>query len=78
MLAKLDALRKSKKELATELQQYERSDPKQLIKMQDDMKMAKDAVNRWTDNLSLVLQWIQDNKPGITQEELAKQFPVFK
>ena len=42
------------------------------------MKVAKDAVNRWTDNLYLLLQWIQDNKNGVTQEDLAKQFPVFK
>ena len=59
-------------ELSAELKNYERSDPKQLVQMQDDMKLAKDSTNRWTDNLFLVLQWIQDNKPGMTQEDLAK------
>ena len=58
MIEKLAALQKQKAELAGELKNYERSDPKQLEKMKDDMKVAKEAVNRWTDNLSLVLQWI--------------------
>ena len=58
MLAKLEELKKTKASLASELANYQRSDPKQLLKMQDDMKVAKDAVNRWTDNLYLVLQWI--------------------
>ena len=62
MTSELEKLRKTKKDLVTELQQYERSDPKQLIKMQDDMKVSKDAVNRWTDNLSLVMEWLQDKK----------------
>ena len=55
LLKKLDQLRKQKLELSNELKNYERSDPKQLLKMQDDMKLAKDSVNRWTDNLFLVL-----------------------
>ena len=71
MTSELEKLRKTKKDLVIELQQYERSDPKQLIKMQDDMKVSKDAVNRWTDNLSLVMEWLQDKK-GISQEDLAK------
>ena len=78
MIDELAELRKKKTQLAGELKNYERSDPKQLLKMQDDMKIAKDAVNRWTDNLSLVLEWIQETKPGISQEDIAKQFPVFK
>jgi hypothetical protein len=66
MKVELDALKKKKLLLSAELKNYERSDPAQLIKMNDDMKMAKDAVNRWTDNLNLVMQWIQDVKPGIS------------
>ena len=58
MKVELDALKKKKLTLSLELKNYERSDPAQLIKMNDDMKMAKDAVNRWTDNLNLVMQWI--------------------
>ena len=44
--------------LEQEKKNYERSDPKILIKMEEDMKIAKDAVNRWTDNLYVILQWI--------------------
>ncbi len=28
------------------------------------MKIARDSVNRWTDNLYLVLEWVKENKPG--------------
>jgi len=41
-----------------ELKQFERSDPKILTKISDDTKISKDAINRWTDNLYLILQWI--------------------
>ena len=46
--------------------------------MEDDSKVAKDAANRWTDNLYVIMQWIQQSKPGFTQKELEKNFPVYK
>jgi len=45
---------KEKSILETELKNYERSDPKIVQKMEDDSKVAKDAANRWTDNLYLI------------------------
>jgi predicted nucleic acid-binding Zn-ribbon protein len=72
MIEKLSTFRAKRQELTKEMKNYERSDPKQLERMQGEMKIAKEAVNRWTDNLFLVLQWIQDNKPGVSKEELAK------
>ena len=45
---------KEKASLETELKNYERSDPKIVQKMEDDSKIAKDATNRWTDNLYLI------------------------
>lgn len=46
--------------------------------MEEDTRVAKDAVNRWTDNLYVIQQWIQNNKPGFTQKELEHNFPVYK
>jgi len=46
--------------------------------MEENSKIAKDACNRWTDNLYLIMQWIQASKPGLTQKELEKSFPIYK
>ena len=53
--AELAKLQKEKATLDAEHKNYERSDPKILSKMEDDSKVAKDAANRWTDNLFLIL-----------------------
>ena len=74
----LSKLVKEKSILETELKNYERSDPKIVQKMEDDSKVAKDAANRWTDNLYLIQQWIQQIKPGFTSKELEKNFPIYK
>ena len=58
MIAELAELEKKKVELDTQLKQFERSDPKILLKISQDTKISKDAINRWTDNLFLILQWI--------------------
>lgn len=58
MIEELDAARKKKAELEVQLKQFERSDPKILLKIADDTKISKDSINRWTDNLFLILQWI--------------------
>ena len=58
MVAELEKLEKKKAELGTKLKQFERSDPKILLKISQDTKISKDAINRWTDNLFLILQWI--------------------
>ena len=52
------ALEAKKVEITTKLKQFERSDPKILLKLSQDTKIAKDAINRWTDNLFLICQWI--------------------
>ena len=58
MIAEVAELEKKKVELDTQLKQFERSDPKILLKISQDTKISKDAINRWTDNLFLILQWI--------------------
>ena len=78
MIEQLEEARKKKADLETELKQFERSDPKILLKIADDSKISKDSINRWTDNLFLILQWIQSSKPGFTQKELEQSFPIYK
>ncbi len=71
-------LLKEKANLEAELSNYERSDPKIVDKMKNDSKIARDAVNRWTDNLYLIQQWIQQSRPGFCGKELEKNFPIYK
>ena len=78
MLRELEEAKKLKDQLTTELKQFERSDPKILDKITKDTKISKDAINRWTDNLYMIMQWIQNSKQGVTQSELEKSFPCFK
>lgn len=67
-----------REDLQTELKQFERSDPKILDKICKDTKISKDAINRWTDNLYTIMQWIQNSRPEASASDLEKQFPVFK
>ena len=55
MIAELAELNKKKAELETQVKQFERSDPKILLKIAEDTKISKDAINRWTDNLFLIV-----------------------
>ena len=54
-IAELAELNKKKAELETQVKQFERSDPKILLKIAEDTKISKDAINRWTDNLFLIV-----------------------
>ena len=78
MVAELEKLEKKKAELGTKLKQFERSDPKILLKISQDTKISKDAINRWTDNLFLILQWIQQSWPGFMQKDLEGSFPIYR
>jgi hypothetical protein len=55
MIEELDKARQRRAELETQLKQFERSDPKILLKIANDTKISKDSINRWTDNLFLIL-----------------------
>merc|ERR1712080_182471 len=78
MQADLAEAIKKRSGLEVKLSQFERSDPKILQKITDDTKIAKNSINRWTDNLYLILQWIQQSKPGFTQKELESSFPIYR
>lgn len=62
----------------SELIKFANCDPKILEILDSDTAIAKSSANRWTDNCFLVSQWIREKKPGVTQEELEKNFGVLK
>ena len=78
LLEEMNSLQEKKTKLESEIKNYERSDPKIIVKMEEDSKVARDAANRWTDNCFIILQWIQNSKPGFTQKDIEKNFPIFK
>jgi hypothetical protein len=57
---------------------FVRSDPKILDKIATDTVIAKKSINRWVDNLYEVAEWIKEKKSGFTQNELERNFPIFK
>ena len=78
MMKELAELVKKRDELQTKLKQFERSDPKILEKIASDTKISKAAINRWTDNLFLIVQWIGQSRPGFSAADLSGSFPIFK
>lgn len=56
----------------------ERTDPKKVEELQKNAKTAKDAANRWTDNIFELKDWLVNKMPHLTGNDLEKQFPVLK
>jgi len=57
-LDKIDALKQRIEEAKKKLAVLEKNDPAKIKQMNDNIKVAKDAVERWTDNLFEVKSWI--------------------
>jgi hypothetical protein len=57
---------------------FEKCDPKKLEEIRKKQKTAKDAANRWTDNLYEMESWMKKQNPGLSSDELAKNFPILK
>lgn len=78
---KQETITKLKQELASlqsKIQTWERTDPKKVESLQKQEKEAKDAANRWTDNLFELKDWVKDKNPNFTNSDLEAQFPVLK
>jgi DNA-binding transcriptional regulator GbsR (MarR family) len=56
-LKELEELRSRNEELKTELQKYSEFDPDVVADMVADAQEARDAANRWTDNIFTVRKW---------------------
>lgn len=78
MLFEIAEATKLQETLQSELQQYKRSDPEVVARISQDTMTAKTAINRWTDNLYLIVQWIQQSRPGVSSGELEKNFTILR
>ncbi|XP_014251585.1 meiotic nuclear division protein 1 homolog [Cimex lectularius] len=61
--------------LLKELQKYKQNDSADLEKMLNDTEVAKEAANRWTDNISSLKSWCK-NKFFIEEDVINKQFGI--
>ena len=75
-LKKLIDMKARKEELEKEIQKYKDCAPEILKKLQDEIKMAKDGANRWTDNIFALHSWISKKFPSISIADLNKQFQI--
>ncbi|KAK6628155.1 hypothetical protein RUM43_001967 [Polyplax serrata] len=75
ILLKLDELKKKKSKLEVDLKKHQKYDPKILEKLENDIKVKKEAVNKWTDNIYAVKSWCK-NKFMIEPDIIDKQFGI--
>ncbi|CAG2119045.1 unnamed protein product, partial [Medioppia subpectinata] len=61
--------------LKVRLEALKDCDPKVTEQLQKDCTVAKEAVNRWTDNVFLVKSWCKE-KFNLEDAELNKQFDI--
>jgi predicted nuclease with TOPRIM domain len=75
--AKLQRLTKERNsfvELNNSMQQYAACDPERIELLQKNTKIAKDAANRWTDNIFILKNYIEGKNPGIEFKNILKEF----
>nr|CAD7430477.1 unnamed protein product [Timema monikensis] len=70
------AEKKSQEEdLKLKLQHYETANPERYLAMQEQTKVSKEAINRWTDNIFNMKSWCR-NRFSIEESILNKQFEI--
>eukprot|EP00035_Acanthoeca_spectabilis_P030020 m.7377 g.7377 ORF g.7377 m.7377 type:complete len:207 (+) comp3956_c0_seq1:37-657(+) len=69
----LKRLRTEASHLSKELQSLADIDPVVIAKKEAQIKVAKEAANRWTDNVFAARQWCLDKMGGSTTEEQFNQ-----
>lgn len=75
VLEDISSLKAEATRLTDEIQKYKDSDPEVLEQMKQQIQVAKDAANRWTDNLFAIKSWCK-NKFFIEESVLDKQFGI--
>ncbi|KAK7069723.1 Meiotic nuclear division protein 1 [Halocaridina rubra] len=75
ILEQLAQLESTKEQLTTEIQKYHDCDPEVLKLLKDSVKVAHEAVNRWTDNIYAVKSWC-NKKFFIEEATINKQFGI--
>ena len=63
------------KELEQELERYKECDPEVLKNMQQETIMAKEGVNRWTDNVFTIKTWCV-RKFSLEEKMIDKNFGI--
>lgn len=59
-MAQLAVIKQQRDELDKELALYADSDPATIEELKKETTIAKDAANRWTDNLFVLREWARD------------------
>ncbi|XP_077511179.1 meiotic nuclear division protein 1 homolog [Amblyomma americanum] len=75
LIAQLGELEQSRGELSAELDKHRDCDPEVLEEVKKQTVVAKDAANRWTDNIFAIKSWVK-NKFFIEEAVLNKQFNI--
>ncbi|XP_022190233.2 meiotic nuclear division protein 1 homolog [Nilaparvata lugens] len=75
LMKRLSELEEEELAVNKEWEKYKHADPKLLEIMTEEVKVAKDAINRWTENIILTKSWCK-NKFGIDEKTLDKQFSI--
>ncbi|XP_069682875.1 meiotic nuclear division protein 1 homolog [Periplaneta americana] len=75
ILEKVAKLKSEEELLLKEIQKYKDSDPEVMEKMKNQTQVAKEAANRWTDNIFSIKAWCK-NKFFIEENVLNKQFGI--
>ncbi|KAJ8312135.1 hypothetical protein KUTeg_009508 [Tegillarca granosa] len=75
VLAELEEKKEKKRQLTAELERYRECDPEVLQEIQNQSITAKEAVNRWTDNIFSIKSWIK-NKFCFEESVIDKQFGI--
>uniref|UniRef100_A0A0B6Z7W0 Meiotic nuclear division protein 1 homolog n=1 Tax=Arion vulgaris TaxID=1028688 RepID=A0A0B6Z7W0_9EUPU len=60
VLEELNKRRLEREEILKELEKYKDSDPEVLKQINEESNTAKDAANRWTDNIFSTKAWIKN------------------
>ncbi len=76
ILEELAELKAKRDDLVTTIKKYEGCDPDVLEQMNVNIKVAREAVNRWTDNIYAIQSWIGKKFPAVNINDLNKQFDI--
>ena len=74
---KLQALKAKRDDLLKELDKHKDCDPKVLDKMKEDVEVAKDATERWTDAVFALKKYAKD-KFHMQETDIVKNFRIPK
>ncbi|XP_060573242.1 meiotic nuclear division protein 1 homolog [Ruditapes philippinarum] len=75
ILSRLSEMQGEKTQMEAELERYRECDPDVIEELKQETKIAKEASNRWTDNIFSTKSWIK-NKFCFEESVINKQFEI--